>query len=76
MPLDKALRRQESPPVQMQRIAKVLPRICDFTESMAGYAKQFTDPDVIGDGREVLDLKGELFEIENDLNQLARLSST
>jgi hypothetical protein len=70
--LDKALRRRESPPVQMQRIAKVLPLICDFTERMAGYAKQFTDLDVIGDGRELFELEGELFEIENELKELAQ----
>lgn len=69
--LDNALRRWQSPPVHMQKIAEVLPLICDFTERMAGYAKQFTDLDVIGDGSELFELEGELFEIENDLNKLA-----
>jgi hypothetical protein len=71
--LDKALHPGESPPVQMQRIAQVLPLICDFTERMAGYAKQFTDLDVIGDGRELFELENELFEIENELIELAQL---
>jgi hypothetical protein len=42
---------------------------------MAGYAKQFTDLNVIGDGSELFELEGDLFEIENDLNQLAQLRS-
>lgn len=54
----------------MQRIAKVLPLICEFTERMAGYAKQFTDLDVIGDGGELFELEGELFELEGELFEI------
>ena len=72
--LEETLLRRQSPPVQMQEIAQLLPLICDFTERMAGYAKQFTDLlDVIGDGDELFDFEAELFELENDLNELAEL---